>query len=110
MILVTVVNKIPGYSENMRSGDPKFDLSRVYGKREYWELAKESDCKQRQRAAFVRLVESISREAQKHGQSRLRSCLASLGTTFGRAQKSLFLGTRLVFHQLLLQRYDCQSC
>ena len=39
-----------------------------------------SDRARRLRAAFVKLVESISRKAQKQGQSRLRSCLASLGT------------------------------
>ena len=70
------------------------------------ELVKKSYCGQRQRAAFLKYVESISRKAQKQGQSRLRSCLASLGTTFGRAQKSLFLGGRLVFHRLLCNVYS----
>ena len=46
---------------------------------------------------FVTLVASISR---KQEGSRLRLCLASLGTTFGRIRKSLFLGGRLVFHRL----------
>ena len=51
------------------------------------ELVKKSYCGQRQRAAFLKYVESISRKAQKQGQSRLRSYLASLGTVpvFGRA-------------------------
>ena len=37
--------------------------------------------------SIVKSVESILRKAQKQGQSRLRSCLASLGTVpvFGRA-------------------------
>ena len=43
-------------------------------------LVIKSYCGQRQRAAFLKYVESISRKAQKQGQSRLRSCLASLGT------------------------------
>ena len=44
------------------------------------ESVKMSDRAGKQRAVFAELVESISRKAQKQGQSRLRSFLASLGT------------------------------
>ena len=69
------------------------------------ELVKKSDCAQRQRAAFVELVESISRKAQKQGQSRLHSCLASLGTTFGRAQKFLFWAGTWFFTSSIVPDY-----